>query len=74
MPDEPEDDGLVLPLLDWRDSSHWDYSGPQPCRYCEEPTQMRDSRFKPAHKLCAKKALAQQAAEAADAYQIGNTR
>lgn len=73
MPDEPDDDGLVLPLLDWRDSSHWDYGGPRPCRYCEEPTQLRDSRNKPAHKLCAERALAQQAAEAADAYQIGTT-
>jgi hypothetical protein len=33
---------------------------------------MRDSKRSPAHKLCAEQALAQQAAEAADAYQIGN--
>ncbi|MCI3271429.1 hypothetical protein [Streptomyces cylindrosporus] len=68
--EQPEDDGLVLPLLDWRDSSHWSQIA-KPCRYCEEPTQMRDSKYKPAHKLCAERALAQQAAEAADAYQIG---
>jgi hypothetical protein len=73
-PAETDDEGPDPPLLDWRDSSHWDYAGPQPCRYCAEPTQMRDSKYKPAHKLCAEYALAQQAAEAADAYQIGTHR
>jgi len=61
----------VLPLLDWRDSSHWSHTE-KPCRYCGQLTQMRDSKRSPAHKLCAEQALAQQAAEAADAYQIGN--
>ncbi|MFD5697500.1 hypothetical protein [Streptomyces lasiicapitis] len=59
-------------LLNWNSSSHWDYDGPLPCRYCGEPTQMRDSKRKPAHKTCAEDALARQQAEAADAYQIGN--
>ena len=60
-------------LLDWTDSKHWDYTGPQPCRYCREPTQMRDSRGSHAHKLCAEEALAIQAAEAADAYHSKDT-
>jgi hypothetical protein len=68
MPDEP-DDGLVLPLLDWRSPDHWSWTE-KPCRYCDKPTQMRDSKHKPAHKLCAERALAQQAAEAADAYRL----
>ncbi|PJN38963.1 hypothetical protein CG747_20680 [Streptomyces sp. CB02959] len=54
-------------LLDWRDSSHWS-SQPKPCRYCGFDTCLRDSRRKPAHKTCAEEALAQQAADAADAY------
>ncbi|MFE7232529.1 hypothetical protein ACFVAF_18085 [Streptomyces sp. NPDC057596] len=61
-------------LLDWTDSSHWDHTGPRPCRYCGDPTQMRDSHRSPAHKTCAEEALARQAAEAADAYhQNGQT-
>lgn len=55
-------------VLDWNDSSHWDYDGPLPCRYCGLPTQLRDSRRSPAHKVCAEDALARQAAEAAEAY------
>lgn len=66
----PTDEAPDAPLLDWRDSSHWSRIE-KPCRYCQKPTQMRDSKHKPAHKLCAEHALAQQAAEAADAYQIG---
>lgn len=57
-------------LLDWRDSAHWAWE-PLPCRYCGQPTQLRDSKTKPAHKTCAEDALARQAAEAADAYQNG---
>jgi hypothetical protein len=57
-------------LLDWRDSSHWSWD-PLPCRYCGQPTHLRDSHGKAAHKTCAETALAQQAAEAADAYQNG---
>ena len=55
------------PLLDWRDSSHWS-TQERPCRYCSKPTQLRDSKRKPAHKTCAEAAIATQAAEAADAY------
>jgi hypothetical protein len=59
--------------LDWTDSSHWDYSGPSPCRYCGQPTQLLDSGRHPAHKTCAEAALAQQHAEAAAAYSGGQT-
>jgi hypothetical protein len=55
-------------LLNWNDSRHWDYTGPQPCRYCDVPTQLRDSHGKHAHKCCAEDALAQQAADATEAY------
>jgi hypothetical protein len=54
------------------DSRHWNYDGPQPCRYeCGGVTQLRDSHGKAAHKTCAEVALAQQAADAAEAYQNG---
>ncbi len=55
-------------LLDWRESCHWS-ERQLPCRYCGFPTNLRDSRMKPAHKTCAEDALTLQAAEAADAYQ-----
>lgn len=55
-------------LLDWTDSSHWDYDGPRPCRYCGFGTQLRDSHGSPAHKVCAEDALALQHREAAEAY------
>lgn len=58
-------------LLDWGESEHWDYAGPKPCRYCKVPTQLRDSHGSHAHKTCAEDAIAQQIAEAADAYQNG---
>ena len=57
-------------LLDWHDQSHWSWNE-KPCRYCGNPTHLRDSKRSPAHKVCAEEALAQQAAEAADAYQNG---
>ncbi|MFC8271114.1 hypothetical protein ACFUJR_00935 [Streptomyces sp. NPDC057271] len=55
------------PLLDWRDSSHWSRT-PKPCRYCGKDAYTRDSKRSPAHKTCAEQALAQQAAEATEAY------
>lgn len=58
-------------LLDWRHPRHWSWD-PAPCRYCGGDTHLRDSRKKPAHKVCAEQALATQAAEAADAYQTGH--
>ena len=59
-------------LLDWRDSKHWSWEE-LPCRYCGFPTQLRDSKRAPAHKVCAEEALAIRAAEAADAYQQRGT-
>lgn len=55
------------PLLDWRDPSHWSWTA-KPCRYCDRPTNLRDSKRSPAHKTCAEAALARQAAEAAESY------
>jgi len=57
-------------VLDWSDRSHWS-STPRPCRYCGRFTYLRDSKRSPAHKTCAEQAIAQQAAEAADAYKNG---
>ncbi|WP_405554280.1 hypothetical protein [Streptomyces sp. NBC_01171] len=54
-------------LLDWRDARHWS-ARELPCRYCGFPTNLRDTRMKPAHKVCAEDALAMQAAEAQAAY------
>jgi hypothetical protein len=59
------------PVLDWTDRSHWSHQQ-KPCRYCQGLTNLRDSKRSPAHKVCAEEALAQQAAEAADAYQNGH--
>lgn len=55
-------------LLDWSDSSHWNYDGPAACRYCGRPAFLLDSGRHPAHKTCAEAALAEQAAEATAAY------
>lgn len=55
-------------LLDWTNPTHWSWTE-KPCRYCGQPTNLRDSKGSPAHKTCAEEALAQRAAEAADAYQ-----
>ncbi|MFH8792249.1 hypothetical protein [Streptomyces sp. NPDC017941] len=69
----PEREYVPGTLLDWTDSRHWDYDGPRPCRYCDIPTRLRDSHGSHAHKTCAEDALARQAAEAADAYQNGQS-
>ncbi|MFJ5038014.1 hypothetical protein [Streptomyces parvulus] len=63
-------------VLNWRDSAHWDWDGPLPCRYqCGgEPTQLRDSKRQPAHKVCAELAIAQQIQEYAEAYENENER
>lgn len=58
------------PLLDWHDASHWSYQE-KPCRYCGAMTNLRDSKRSPAHKTCAERALAQQAADTAAAYENG---
>jgi hypothetical protein len=54
-------------VLDWSSREHWSHVQKQ-CRYCPGLTNLRDSKGKPAHKVCAEAALQQQAAEAADAY------
>lgn len=63
--------GAEPPLLNWRHPSHWSHRA-MPCRYCGRDTNLRDSKRKPAHKVCAEHALAQQAEEAADAYRLDN--
>ena len=69
----PEPDWVPGTLLDWRDSSHWS-DRQLPCRYCGFPTNLRDSRMKPAHKTCAEDALTTQARDAQAAYhQEGTT-
>ena len=66
-PPQTEPDYVPGTLLDWRDSAHWS-ARELPCRYCGFPTHLRDSRMKPAHKVCAEEALAIQAAETAARY------
>lgn len=64
----------MSPLLDWGSSSHFNFDGPAPCRYCGRPAHLLDSRRPPAkkghpaHKVCAELAFEVQAAEAAAAY------
>jgi hypothetical protein len=60
-------------LLDWRDADHWSYTA-KPCRYCQRPVHLRDSRRHPACKCCAEEALARQAAEAAEAHTLTTRR
>lgn len=69
----PEPEYVPGTLLDWRDSNHWS-ERQLPCRYCGFPTNLRDSRMKPAHKVCAETALTTQAAETAAAYHQEGTR
>lgn len=57
-------------LLDWRDSHHWARAA-APCRYCGDPTHLRETPMKPAHKTCAEQAYAQRAAATAADYQEG---
>ncbi|MFJ2113024.1 MULTISPECIES: hypothetical protein [unclassified Streptomyces] len=61
------------PLLDWRGPGHWSDRS-RPCRYCGAPTHLRDGKRRPAHKVCAEQALAEQAAEAANVYRTGQIR
>jgi hypothetical protein len=67
-PPKPEKPYVPGQLLDWTNSSHWDYDGPRPCRYCGFDTQLLDSGRHHAHKVCAEEALAAQARDAAAAY------
>ncbi|MER7739960.1 hypothetical protein ABTX34_16870 [Streptomyces sp. NPDC096538] len=56
-------------VLDW-EHGHWKPQ-PLPCRYgCDGwPTHLRDSKGRPAHKVCAEAALAQQVRDYAEAYE-----
>lgn len=73
-PPAPEPEYVPGTLLDWTNrDQHWSWEE-RPCRYCGRPTNLRDSKRKPAHKVCAEEALTRQAAEAAEAYQIGQDR
>lgn len=54
-------------VLDWSGREHWSHTA-RPFRYCGGLTNLRDSKHKAAHKTCAEDALAQQHAEAQDAY------
>ncbi|MFD3844786.1 hypothetical protein ACFWVB_02700 [Streptomyces microflavus] len=60
VPARPEP--RVLPsggvLLDWSGSGHWE-ARDLPCRYCSQPTHLRDDRGRPADKVCAELALAE---------------
>ncbi len=38
--------------LDWSGPEHWSQSQ-QPCRICDQPTQLRDPQGQPCHKVCA---------------------
>lgn len=66
------------PLLDWSDRGrHWG-KAEAACRYCGHnldrlPTQLRDDDKKPAHKVCAEKALAAEQARTVAQYQQGRT-
>lgn len=70
-PRKGESQKPVLPpggVLDWSRGGHWSSTLAR-CRYCPGLTNMRDSKGKPAHKLCAEQAIAEQVAEAQAAYE-----
>ncbi|WP_433856734.1 hypothetical protein [Streptomyces kronopolitis] len=54
-------------LLVWSSSEHW-HQQAKPCRYCGQPTNLRDSQRSPAHKVCAESALVEQQQDAAATY------
>lgn len=45
-----------MTCLDWLDRDHWN-GRPAPCRHCGRPTPLRDGAGRPAHKVCAERAL-----------------
>ncbi|MFJ3249162.1 hypothetical protein [Streptomyces sp. NPDC086782] len=55
-------------VLDWSSRAHWSDTA-KSCRYCQRPTWLRDRSGKPAHKVCAEAAIAQQAQEYAEAWE-----
>ncbi|MEU2487121.1 hypothetical protein ABZ593_21240 [Streptomyces sp. NPDC012617] len=57
----PKLDPSPLPvngLLNWGSSAHWD-AQELPCRYCGQPTHLRNDQGAPADKVCAEASLAQ---------------
>lgn len=54
-------------VLDWT-HGHWS-ERQRPCIYCTKPTNLRDSRRRPAHKVCAEAALLRQVEDYAEAYE-----
>ncbi|WP_432001549.1 hypothetical protein [Streptomyces sioyaensis] len=54
-------------LLVWTSSAHWSDTA-RPCRYCGRPTNLRDSKRAPAHKVCAEHALVCQQEDAVAVY------
>ncbi|MDX2645067.1 hypothetical protein PV341_16140 [Streptomyces sp. PA03-1a] len=55
-------------VLNWKSWDHWS-DLQKPCRYCGGLTNLRDSKRKPAHKVCAEEAIARQIAEQAESYE-----
>ena len=54
-------------LLNWSGAGHWSWTE-KPCRWCGGLTYLRDGKRHPSHKVCAELAIAEQAADAAEAY------
>ena len=60
-----------VPLLDWRDRSHWS-AVERPCRHhCGADTHLRDDDKQPSYKTCAEQALADHNRAVAAAYRRG---
>lgn len=58
-----------MTLLDWRHPAHYDHAGyVKPCRHCGDLTPLRDETRRPAHKVCAERAIDASAAQAAAIY------
>ncbi|MCW2498121.1 hypothetical protein [Jatrophihabitans sp.] len=43
--------------LDWRNGIHWSRRRAK-CRVCKRPTNLRDDKGRPSHKVCAEQLLA----------------
>ncbi|MFJ8440096.1 bifunctional DNA primase/polymerase [Kitasatospora griseola] len=56
--------------LDWREATHYNRTGAKPCRWCGQPTPLRDEHRGPAHKVCAE-LQHQPATEAPPAMTVG---
>jgi hypothetical protein len=56
--------------LSWHDRSHW-ARVEAPCRWCHQPTWLRDDDRLPAHKVCAEQAAEREQQKINDRYQQG---